>query len=270
MIKTNPGISFYRKTFSLADPSSTQALFEFTLYDYLKVYLNGVEVLGTDEPDNWSGGHQFPSYRVEYSGGSSPLNGPEGPSARAVGRIYANSIRTLLQAGENEIILVAGNKNDANNFGGISFRMTLTGGFTNPSSMNPSAEVEVPVVLTVANSAGDTLQASASVWLSDPAAYCSSAKQESSYSAIQDAWQAQLYPNPTLGEVVYFGCASIAQGGGWLRITDLRGGLVAQSALQAKDSYQEIAIACESWPKGVYVLTYHDAERTESFRLLVR
>lgn len=271
MIRTNPGISFYRKTFNVTDPSGVDAVFEAILDDYIRVYINGTEIFGTNEPNNWAGGHQFPAYRLEYTDLMNPVNGLSGNLARSFGRLYSSDLSNILQSGTNEIVLVAGNKNDASNFGGISFRMTLTG---DASSSAPAFDsvAEVPGVFTVINADGDSLTQSFTVNLYDDLGICSSAKngQKGSNTVEEDIWFAQVYPNPSNGNSVHFECPHVSADQGQIKITDYQGRIVEIINISGTNDYLSLVINTSSWSQGLYILEYSDYSNRQVNRLLVQ
>jgi hypothetical protein len=272
MIRTSPGISFYRNTFDLNDPSSVSLQFEAILDDYIKIFINGQEVFGTNEPNNWAGGHQFPSYQLIFDSNGGVVNGPNNSQSRAFGNVYQSDLSSILQAGSNELILVAGNKNDANNFGGISFRMTVLGDQSSTSSSSSTAGPwTVPVVLTVVNSDGDSLQTSTTVDVLDPFNYCSASKYEEGKNLTTEAsdWYAVFYPNPSSDSRINFECSSISDDGGLLIIKDLSGRIILNNSLKANSSHSNFLINKEMWPKGIYLATFIDQYRNESVRLII-
>lgn len=145
VIKSGKEVTFYRKTFFLADSSHADFFAEMTVDDDMEIYLNG-HLVAREESHSTSNS-RFPSHWFHSAGNNTSPN-----SSHESFDYTSSNASSYLTQGTNEVILAVRNKSGKDN-GGFSFRM----GIGNPAAGGQKVTLTATDNVTLKSDTASTL-----------------------------------------------------------------------------------------------------------------
>ncbi len=211
-IKADNNVRFYRKCFNVTNKDDVDARIRMYMDDGAEIYLNGTLLVREEnmDKDNWTGVY----HDIKYNSDGSMDNGHMGGQMFD----YVNNVDldTVLQNGENHLVVALYNLRSSANKGGFSFRLDMTKGGA-PVIIPCPAVVPKSVVLKDGTSNGGI----------------------------------SVYPNPA-SSVVQVEIDAPAQFERILSLHDISGRVLQHEVLPGSESLLRIKL--ENYPAGIYIL----------------
>ncbi len=143
VLQVNNNITFLRTTFNLSSTSNVEARLLTTVDDQADIYINGQRVVLITSFGRQN--FKFPAHDIKFEGNGTVNNGFMGGDSYDV--VTMSNIGSILQTGQNELIVAVRNLSKASDRGGLSFRMDINCGnqAVNPKSA-PVASLDAPSI----------------------------------------------------------------------------------------------------------------------------